>query len=156
MSQHGEFGIGVYRAKTEDNIGTLWRGAYQLGADYIFTVGAKYKRQSSDVFKTWQHIPLFSYDEVSQILDSIYDCLLVGVETGGVTLPEFKHPQRCVYLLGSEDHGLPPDILAQCHHVVSIPSIRPGSYNVAQAGTLIMYDRMAKNGSLANDPVKAA
>jgi tRNA G18 (ribose-2'-O)-methylase SpoU len=151
MSQSGYFGIGVYRAKREDNIGTLWRGAYQLGANHIFTVGAKYKRQASDVFKTWLHIPLFTYDDVSQILDSIYDCLLVGVEMGGVPLTEFKHPQRCVYLLGSEDNGLPPNILAQCHHVVSIPSVRTSSYNVAQAGTIIMYDRMVKNGGLVNE-----
>lgn len=146
----GYFGIGVFRAKTEANIGTLWRGAYQLGADYIFTIGKRYKRQASDTYKTWRHVPLFGYDDIQQILDSIYDCQIVGVEMGGTPLPEFKHPQRCIYLLGAEDHGLPSTILEKCHQVVSIPSIRTDSYNVAQAGTLIMYDRALKLGHLAN------
>jgi len=26
------FGIGIYQGKTESNVGTLWRSAYQLGA----------------------------------------------------------------------------------------------------------------------------
>lgn len=138
------FGIGIYHAKTEANIGTLWRGAYQLGASYIFTVGQRYRRQPSDTYKTWKHIPLFAFADVQQLLDAIYDTPIIGVEMGGVSLPDFQHPQRCVYLLGAEDRGLPPSIANLCHRVVSIPSIRADSYNVAQAGTIIMYDRMVK------------
>lgn len=34
------FAIGIYHPKTEMNMGTLWRSAYQLGASYIFTIGS--------------------------------------------------------------------------------------------------------------------
>lgn len=140
----GYFGIGVYRSKTEANIGTLWRGAYQLGADFIFTVGRRYKKQCSDTYKTWRHIPLFEYDSIEQLLNVIHDCQIVAIEMGGKPLPEFNHPERCVYLLGAEDNGLPKPLIDKCHRIVSIPSIRRNSYNVAQAGTLVMYDRMVK------------
>jgi tRNA G18 (ribose-2'-O)-methylase SpoU len=65
---------------------------------------------------------------------------------GGTPLPDFVHPERAVYILGAEDGGLPIEIAARCHGVVSIPAVRFASYNVAVAGTLIMYDRMIKHG----------
>lgn len=148
MAKRGYFGIGIYKVKTEANVGTLWRGAYQLGAGCIFTVAARYKHQASDTYKTWRHVPLLRFDTIEQAAATIYDCQLVAVEMGGVPLPEYKHPERCLYVLGAEDHGLPPGVLEQCHGVVSIPAIRAESYNVAQAGTLIMYDRMVKKQGL--------
>ena len=51
-----------------------------------------------------------------------------------------------MYILGSEDHGLPPAVLRACHERVSIPSERYSSYNVAMAGSIVLYDRLAKRG----------
>ena len=45
INKKGYCAIGVYRGKTEHNIGTLWRSAFILGAAYIFTVENKYKKQ---------------------------------------------------------------------------------------------------------------
>lgn len=138
----GYFGIGIFHGKTETNLGTLWRGAYRLGASFIFTVGCRYRRQASDTVKTWLTVPLFQYETVGQLADALYDCPLVAVECGGRPLTGFSHPPRAAYLLGAEDHGLPDDVLARCHAVVTIPAVRMGVYNVAQAGTVVMYDRM--------------
>jgi tRNA G18 (ribose-2'-O)-methylase SpoU len=141
----GYFGIGVYQVKRRENVGMLWRSAYQLGAAFLFTTGTRYKPQSDDVFKSWLHVPLFRYDTFDQMIESAaYSCLVVGVEMGGESLPDFVHPERAVYILGAEDGGLPNEIAARCHRVVSIPSVRVASYNVAVAGTLVMYDRMTK------------
>jgi len=142
----GYFGIGVYQVKRSENVGMLWRSAYQLGAAFLFTVGTRYKPQSDDVFKSWLRIPLFRYDTFDQMVDAAaYSCLLVGVEMGGEPLPDFVHPERAIYVLGAEDGGLPKEITARCHRVVSIPAVRAASYNVAVAGTLVMYDRMVKH-----------
>ena len=65
---------------------------------------------------------------------------------GGTPLHEFVHPERAVYLLGAEDAGLPPAIVRACAHCVSLDGARASSYNVATAGTLIMYDRRRKLG----------
>ncbi|MEM7531820.1 MAG: RNA methyltransferase [Chloroflexota bacterium] len=143
----GYFGIGIYQVKTTQNIGLLWRAAYQLGAAYIFTIGNRYKPQNSDVFKSWMHIPIFTYDSFEQMQHTAaYGCPLVGIEMGGTPLPEFQHPSRAVYLLGAEDSGIPNAVQEQCHHVVSIPAMRTPSYNVSHAGVLVMYDRMVKMG----------
>jgi tRNA G18 (ribose-2'-O)-methylase SpoU len=144
----GHFGIGIYMGKHWENVGVLWRGAYQLGASYIFTVGRRYRRVSTDTEKSWRHIPLFSYttfDEMAQAAP--FATPLVAIEEGGTPLPDFVHPERAVYLLGAEDSGLPKELLARCHHHVTVPAVVKGSYNVAIAGTLVMYDRMVKGGA---------
>ena len=67
---------------------------------------------------------------------------IVAVEMGGTPLSQFEHPQQAIYLLGSEDHGLPPKVLEQCQHLVSLESVNRPSYNVAVAGSLVMYNRL--------------
>ncbi|MFK5282415.1 TrmH family RNA methyltransferase, partial [Lacticaseibacillus paracasei] len=48
------------------------------------------------------------------------------------------------YLLGAEDHGLPDVVIQRCHRLVSLESVRTPSFNVAVAGSLVMYDRLIK------------
>lgn len=141
----GYFEIGIYHPKTEHNVGTLWRSAWQLGAAGIFTIGRRYKLQASDTYKTGMNIPLRHYETFEEFLaNRPVSALLVGVEMGRMPMREFMHPRNVVYLLGAEDHGLPPDVLERCDLCVSLESIRQSSYNVAVAGSLVMYDRMVK------------
>jgi tRNA G18 (ribose-2'-O)-methylase SpoU len=137
--------IGVYKGKTAHNIGTLWRSAYILGASYIFTVEKKYKKQSSDVLQAWSRIPLFHYSTFEDLLNNIpYDCRLIGVELdeSATLLSNFEHPQRAIYLLGSEDQGLPQEVLEKCHFVIKLPGY--SSLNVGVAGAIVLHDRISK------------
>jgi len=137
------FQIGIYQGKTEANIGTLWRSAYQLGASGIFTIGRRYRQQASDTVKAMRHIPLINYEDFSHFQSNRpVGALLVGVEMGGVGLKHFNHPKTAIYLLGSEDNGLPDDVRAKCNSIVSIESVNSESYNVAVAGSLVMYSRI--------------
>ncbi len=137
--------IGIYQPKTAENIGTLWRTAYQLGAAGIFTIGRRYERQCSDTYHSERHIPLRHYADWDAFMASRpLAASLIGVEMGGEPLAGFKHPQAAVYLLGSEDNGLPPAVLACCQRVVSIEAVRQASYNVAVAGALALYSRLAQ------------
>ncbi len=141
------FGIGVYQPKTSHNIGTLWRSAYILGASFIFIVDGKYNHQNSDTSKTWSKIPFFKYDNFDHFYESMpYSTQLVGVELSDEAQPigKFEHPARASYLLGSEDNGLPEKILNRCHRLVRLPG--KGSLNVAVTGSIVMYDRVNKNG----------
>ena len=141
----GFFGIGIYQAKHFENVGVLWRSAYQLGAAYLFTVGKRYRTQPSDVYVTWRHIPLHNYPSSDEFMSALpFGCKLVGIEMAGTPLPDYQHPARAIYLLGAEDSGLPKRMIDHCHDVVSIPAVRRVSYNVAMAGSLIMYDRFMK------------
>jgi len=67
--------------------------------------------------------------------------VLVGVEMGGIPLSQFVHPKNAIYLLGAEDHGLPPEIMAYCNKIVSLESVGPLSYNVAVTGSIVLYSR---------------
>lgn len=136
------FEIGVYQPRNELNIGSLWRSAYQLGAAGIFTIGRPYKKQPSDTQNTMQLIPMRRYDSFEEFLQTRpVGAVLVGVEMGGEPLSQFKHPARAIYLLGAEDSGLSERVLQQCNRVVGLESIHYASYNVAVAGSIVMYHR---------------
>jgi len=141
----GYSAIGIIGCKTEINVGTLWRSAFIFGAAYIFTIGKRYKQQSSDTQKAWRKIPLFAYATFDEFKNGLpFDARIVGVEIvdGSVPLEGYVHPERAVYLLGAEDHGIPSAALDRCHDVVQLP----GAYclNVSVAGSIVMYDRLLK------------
>ena len=137
------FEIGIYRPHSDANVGTLWRSALQLGAAGIFTIGGRYRHQTSDVNRTRMHIPLRQYGSFEEFRASRPEgARLVGIEMGGEPLSGFCHPQQAIYLLGSETNGLPERILTACNAVVAIEAVGIESYNVAVAGSIVMYHRL--------------
>lgn len=145
--RRGYFGIGIFNGKNADNLGTLWRSAHILGADFIFTIGKRYTMQCTDTTKARKHIPMFHYDSWEDFLaHTPNDCPVCAVELDdrAESLPQYKHPERCVYLLGAEDFGIPRPVLDRCRDVVQIPG--RFCYNVAVAGSIVMYDRLFKEG----------
>lgn len=137
------FEIGIFHPKTETNVGTLWRTAYQLGAAGVFTIGRRYKQQPSDIYKTTRHVPLRHFETLEDFLaQRPIDAVLVGIEMGGIPLAQFKHPKQAVYLLGAEDYGLSPKIIARCNRLVTLEAVERPSYNVAVAGSVVLYDRI--------------
>jgi len=139
----GYYGIGIYNPKTTTNMGTLWRSAYSFGANFIFTIGRRYKKQPSDVRKAYRHIPLYNYTNWEDFKDHIpYDCQLVCIEIDNraIDLKNFTHPQRAIYVLGAEDYGIPEEYLKGNSKV----QITSGKYclNVATAGSIVMWHRV--------------
>ena len=146
----GYFEIGIFRPKHWENVGTLWRTAWQLGAAGIFTIGAKPDRQITDVLRVDKRIPLRCYEDFDAFLAARpQGAQLIGVEMGGEKLSTFVHPVRAVYLLGSEVDGLSKDVRSKCQHVVEIESVNYPSYNVAVSGALVMYQRLI--GQMKNE-----
>jgi tRNA G18 (ribose-2'-O)-methylase SpoU len=145
-TQRGYFGIGIVGGKTPENVGTLWRSAGILGASFIFTAGARYPKQASDTIKAWKHTPFHELDDPLAALDLILPlgCVPVAVETGGRPLATYRHPERAIYILGAESTGIPEAVLERCRDRITIP----GDYclNVSVAGSIVMYDRIAKGG----------
>ncbi|KAH8076937.1 phospholipase [Aureococcus anophagefferens] len=151
----GFFGVGIVRGKTGGNDGVLWRSAAQLGAAFSFSVGARFGRLdgATDAIDAWKTVPNFRYDSFADFAKSSpRGAAWVAVEMGGEPLETFVHPDRAVYFLGAEDHGVPKDVLRACRHVVSLPAARSASYNVAVAGALVMYDRLSKRNRPAAPP----
>ncbi len=141
----GYYGICIYHPKKEVNVGTLWRSAYLYDAAFIATIGRRYIPQPSDTTNTDKHIPLYEYDTFEQFLvNRPFGCKIIAVEQYGQSLQEFNHPDRCIYLLGAEDHGIPQNILDQCDDYIEIEGPKKISMNVATAGTIVMYDRFVR------------
>lgn len=141
----GYCGIGVENLKTGMNLGTLWRSAYGLGADFIFTIGNRYKHTSSDTVKAYRSMPLYAYDTFDEFYKNMpYDCRLIGVELADKAkrLENYVHPERAIYLLGAEDSGLTSKAIKKCHQLIEFTSER--CLNVASAGTVVLYDRQLK------------
>ncbi len=137
------FEIGIYQPKTAENMGTLWRTAYQLGAAGVFTIGKRYKKQASDPFQVPRHIPLRNYADFDTFLQNRPSgSLLIGIEQDSIALSAFDHPPQAVYLLGAEDYGLPAQVIEKCQAIVSLEGMIRTSYNVAVAGSIVMYDRV--------------
>jgi tRNA G18 (ribose-2'-O)-methylase SpoU len=146
--KRGFFGVGIWHTKTEANVGTLLRSAYAFGADFVFTVGRRYSQQASDVTAAWRHIPLYHYPTLESLRSNLpYDCPIVGVELDKRALPlsKFSHLEREVFLLGAEDHGLNEETRRACHYLVYVDGGNV-CLNVATAGSIVMWDRVAKQG----------
>lgn len=142
--KRGYYGIGVYHPKTTENIGTLWRSAHNFGADFIFTIGKRYKKQASDTTKASRHIPLFEYESFEDFKSHLPNgCQVVFIEQadGSKDLKNFSHPETCAYVLGAEDYGVPEEIM-RGHQKVQIES--PMCLNVAVAGSIVVFDRNNK------------
>lgn len=140
----GYFGIGIINPKNYMNVGSLWRSANIFDANFIFTIGKRIAKQSSDTMKTCNSLPFYYYESFDQFYKNLpYSCKLVGIELDdrSIKSEKFKHPERCIYLLGAEDSGIPIPVRNRCHELVQLPK---GNFNVANAGSIIMYDRYFK------------
>lgn len=146
----GYFGIGILNPKVEENIGTLWRHAMLYNAAFICTIGARYKPQATDTSKTQRHIPLYHYKDMADFTEHLpQDCTVVFIElaTPALALSTYQHPIRCIYMLGAEDKGIPPEVIENFDHdmaVVQLEAPNPQSMNVSATGTIVMYDRYIK------------
>jgi tRNA(Leu) C34 or U34 (ribose-2'-O)-methylase TrmL len=145
VSIQGYCGIGIIQPKISSNIGTLLRSAYQLGASLVYTIGGRYKPNSTDTLNVPARIPLIEVNDWNAFVESSpRSAVWVVIEMGGVPLSEFQHPRNAIYILGSEDHGVPKNVLRACREVVSLEAETYSSYNVAVAGSIVLYDRMIK------------
>lgn len=148
----GWTGIGIYGSKFPVNIGTLVRSARCFNVDFVFTIGARYKKSSAAVGHD-DHIPIMHFDDwFGDAADAVPDdSRVVCVENTASSrdLRNFQHPERAIYLLGAEDYGIPDEILEQ-HQTVSVDS--EWCLNVSVAGSLVMYDR-TKHSKQTKTPI---
>ena len=153
-SDRGWCAVGVWHGKKAVNIGTLWRSAVVLGADFVFTIGRRYTHQPSDTFRAPRHVPLWHFADLADFFGHLPSGgTLIGVELDerAVELERLSHPERAVYLLGAEDHGLSDEAMGYCHQLVRLPGER--SLNVATAGSIVLYDRHVRGTEPAPTPL---
>lgn len=141
-SPRGYAAVALWHPKSSDNYGTALRSCVVFGVATVQIVGPRFRRQPSDVVRSWKKLPVVVTDD----LLIPYDCVPVAVELcdGATPLPDFIHPERALYVFGPEDGSLSPAVLAHCARRVVIPGA--WCLNLASAVTVVLYDRAAKNG----------
>lgn len=134
--------MALWKPKSSDNYGTAMRSCASFGVAQVQLVGARFKRQASDVGKAWRHIPVLDGLDVLRVP---HGCVPVAVEIcpGAIDLPRYVHPERALYVFGPEDGSLPRSALDVCDHKIVIPG--SSCLNLASAVTVVLYDRMAKD-----------
>lgn len=145
MSKRGFFGVAVLNPRHQNNVGGLWRAAHNFHADWLATVGARYrKREAADTTHAALSIPLWEFESLDELADKApLGCKLIGVEQGGgPTLDVFVHPDRALYIFGNEANGLPSKVQTQwCHDVVTVGTASEFPLNVATCGGIVMHHR---------------
>lgn len=139
MNNRGYYGLVLYEPKFEENWGTVMRSAFNFEANFVVTVGNRYKTSNADTTKTERHIPVFHFPDWVAFLDSTDPAIpIVGIEvTGKTSLKNFVHPERCIYVLGGEDRSIPP-------LPITLRIDTRACLNLAVAASIIMYDRQLK------------
>lgn len=153
----GYFAIGAERMSKSLNLGNLMRSAHGFGASFTFTIGATYQalEARADTSKGAYHIPHYNWSDLSELVLP-HGCRLVGVELveDAIDLPSFRHPSQAAYILGPERGSLSPEVLEKCEFVVKIPT--RFCVNVAMAGAIVMYDRIATLAKFSDRPVSVS
>jgi tRNA(Leu) C34 or U34 (ribose-2'-O)-methylase TrmL len=142
----GFCGIGVFKPKSKENIGTLIRSAKMFNADFVFMIGERYTSQCSAV-KLDEKIPVFYFKDFASFCEAMppvekFTC--IELTNNSKPLSSYKHNRKGIYILGSEDNGLPKEIL-ESDRCEFIEIEGNSSLNVAVAGSIVLYDRQIKN-----------
>ena len=145
-------GVAVEAPKLHGNIGVLFRTAATLGnVDFLATVGARYDKNNHwDPCDSHRILPTWHFDRFADLRQRLPLCsVLVGVEltSDSVDLADFEHPDRAVYLFGSEDAGLSPQARRSCRSIIRLPSATGTSMNLSSAGSIVLWDRFVKTRS---------
>ena len=131
-------GLALWRVSDPGNVGTLVRTADALGPAFVALspgcgdpTGPKALRASAGaIFR----VPLARFDDAPRPRVGL-------VARGGPALIDVPLAERVTWVLGAEREGLPPDVVAACDALATIPlAERAESLNVAVAGAIALYE----------------
>jgi tRNA G18 (ribose-2'-O)-methylase SpoU len=141
-AMRSDMSIAICRAKNAFNVGAMIRVAHSFLVKEIFLIGTEpwYERAAMGM-KKYETV-IECADEAS-FLEKAGDRPLVGVERDHATTSiwECEMPKDLVFLFGSEDHGVPPELLAKCREVIAIPMYGINhSYPVTVASGMVLCE----------------
>lgn len=130
------------------NAGTLLRSAEAFGASAVVFCGTSVDVRNPKVTRASAGacfgVALVEEDDPMQTLEAVGDAglrLLAAVGHGGRSPEEFLLHEPVAVVVGSEAHGLAPDVVTAAGDEVSIPMAAPAeSLNVGVAGSVLLYE----------------
>lgn len=139
--------VAAWRVKNPQNVGSLMRLVDNIGGGLLILLDDENDKRESLIKKTaglsYKNVQL-QYQNSDEFFDSIPEgYTVVAIETSEVAVNLFqtKLPQKPVFLLGSEMHGLPAELLAKCPLSVYIPMTgKCKSMNISQALAVSLFE----------------
>jgi len=140
--------IAAWNITKEHNVGSLVRTAHAVAAEEVVLVGER--EWNVEAARTAE-----LYTRVTQLSDAAalrrhceekeWNLVAVELDPRAVNLFEAEYPPRPCFLLGAELGGIPADLLDEAELIVQIPQwgLVP-SLNLAVAGSIVLYDFLAK------------
>ncbi len=143
-----EFAVAACDISKEHNVGTLVRTAHAAAAREVILTGERdwnaYAARTAELFTRVIHL---SCEEalLAYLRQEGYAVVAVELDPRSVTLFEAIYPPRPCFVLGAELGGLSQAFLDAADLIVQIPQwgLVP-SLNLAVAGSLVIYDHLAK------------
>lgn len=146
MKQEIKLIIGLTNPKSPTNVGAVMRasGCYQV--DEVVYTGRRYDIAIKFNTDTQDISQKISLTKVESLLDDLPDemkVVCVELVEGAIPLPEYKHPDKALYIFGPEDGTIEQSVIDKADAVVYVPTI--GCMNLGATVNVLLYDRLAKS-----------
>lgn len=141
----GYAAIALHNPKFAVNVGGAVRAASIYNAALIVISGSRYTKAGTDTTRGHRHIPVISVQDAEALHAIVpYDCVPVAVNLlkDATPLPEYKHPERALYIFGQEDGTLGKAVTAWCRDKIAVPTAQ--CMNLAATVNVVLYDRLSK------------
>jgi len=144
--------IGLSNPKSPTNVGAVMRAAGCYCVNKVIYTGTRYDRAlklNTDTKKITNVIPLNQQNDLLENKAEDVQVICVDLVEGAIPLPNFKHPEKALYLFGPEDGTLSQQLINQADSVVYIPTV--GCMNLAATVNVLLYDRLSKSSEFSTD-----
>jgi TrmH family RNA methyltransferase len=139
------------------NAGTLLRAAEAAGASAVLFCGSSVDPSNAKCVRASAgalfHVPVATGGDVERVLEDLGRrgvARVASVVDGGIPYDRADLTGPVAVVLGSEAHGLSPEVLAVVDQPVSIPMAgRSESLNVAMAGAVLCFEALRQRRSAA-------
>jgi tRNA G18 (ribose-2'-O)-methylase SpoU len=153
----------AHNIRSTHNIGSILRTSDGFGVSKVFCTGyTPYPTLPNDtrlahlrnkltaqIYKTAlgaeATMPIEQSDELAPIIAKLkadgFELVALEQSPQAMMLPDFiPSQQKIALLLGEEVHGIPPELLEQCDHIIEIPMKgKKESFNVSVATGIALY-----------------
>lgn len=139
--------VAAWKVKNPGNVGSLMRLVDNVGGDTLILLDDENQKRESSIRKT-AGLSFKNVQLVRQNSDEFFnaipdDYMVVAIETSEQSQNIFTTnlPSKIVFLLGSEMHGLPGELIDQCQQSVHIPMTgKCKSMNISHALAVALFE----------------
>jgi len=139
--------VAAWKIINPGNIGSLMRIADNVGARQVFILDNESPKRESAIKKTaglsYNNIELrfCTFSEFINIITPEYQLVAIETCSGSQNIYTTTLSKKTAFLLGSEKHGLPDEILKECELAVHIPMTGScKSMNVSHALAVCLFE----------------